>query len=142
MANPEEHYRYLTALARFSDPALVRRTIDLILSPDIRPQDPPQFVEALLANADTRGEAWSLLRERWADLQKKVGPFLGNPGIVAALGSFCSDERAREIREFFAAHPVPDAQRSLQQALERIGVCAAVRKTQAPVLAGWLNGRK
>ncbi len=139
VANPEEHYRYLTALARFSDPALVRRTIDLTLSPDIRPQDAPGFVEQLLSDPDTREEAWPVLRERWADLQKKVGPFLANPGIVAALGSFCSDARAREIREFFAAHPVPDAQRSLQQALERIGVCAAVRKTQAPVLAEWLK---
>ena len=82
-----------------------------------------------------------MLRERWPDLQKKVGPFLGNPGIVASLGSFCSEARATEIREFFAAHPVPDAQRSLQQALERIDVCSAVRKSQSGVLADWLAGR-
>jgi len=49
--------------------------------------------------------------------------------------------RAAEIRDFFAAHPVPDAQRSLQQALERIDVCSAVRKSQSGVLADWLAGR-
>ena len=141
VANPEEHYRYLLALGRFSDPALVRRTIDLVLSPAIRPQDTPRFVEELLGNSDTNDEAWAVLRHRWAELQKKVGPFLGNPGIVASLGAFCSDARATEIRDFFAAHPVPDAQRSLQQALERIDVCSAVRKSQSGVLADWLAGR-
>jgi aminopeptidase N len=136
--NPDEHYRYLLALARFPDPALVRRTIDLILSPDVRPQDVPGLLAVVLSAPDGHDEAWTVVRERWADLQKKVGPFLGNP-VVGALGSFCSEDRAKEVRDFFAAHPVPDAQRTLQQALERIDVCAAVRKAQAPVLAEWLD---
>jgi aminopeptidase N len=140
-SNPDEHYRYLTALARFSDPALVRRTIDLILSADVRPQDVPGLLAAVLRNPDGHDIAWTLLQQRWEDLQKKIGPFLGNPAVVAALGSFCSAERAAEIRQFFAAHPVPDAQRTLQQALEQVDICAAVRKTQAPVLARWLEKR-
>ena len=140
-ANPEEHYRYLAALARFSDPALVRRTIDLSLSSETRPQDVANSLGAVLSNRDAHDEAWTAIRRRWDDLQKKVGPSLGNPAIIRALGTFCSEDRAREFREFFAAHPVPDAQRTLQQSLEQIDVCAAVRKLQAPVLAEWLKKR-
>jgi aminopeptidase N len=137
--DPDEHYRYLSGLARFSDPALVRRTIDLIVSPDVRPQDVPGFVAGLLRNPDAHDYAWTLVQQRWTELQKKIGSFGGNTAVVAALASFCDAERAADIRRFFAAHPVPDAQRTLQQALEEIDICAAVRAAQAPVLARWLD---
>ena len=140
-ADPDEHYRYLTGLARFSDPALVRRTVDLIVSPDVRPQDAPGFVAALLRNPDAHEYAWTLVQQRWADLQKKIGPFGGNTTVVSALGSFCDAQRAADLRRFFAAHPAPDAQRTLQQALEEVDICAAVRAAQAPVLAKWLEKR-
>src|SRR5438094_9334791 len=105
-SEPDEHYRYLYALARFSDPAQVRRTMDLILSAEVRTQDAAGFIGALLANPDRRDLAWILLRERWNELQKKIGPFLGNTGIVGALGAFCSGDKAVEIRRLFASHPV------------------------------------
>jgi hypothetical protein len=127
------------ALAHFSEAALVRRTIDLILSPDVRPQDVPGFLATLLRDLDGHDYAWTLLRQRWDDLQKKVGPSWATGG-VGALGSFCSAEKAAEIRQFFAAHPVLDAQRTLQQALEQVDICAAVRSAGA-VLARWLEKR-
>jgi puromycin-sensitive aminopeptidase len=136
---PDEHYRYLYALARFSDPALMRRTMDLILSPDVRTQDAPIFIGALLANPDGRDLAWALLRERWNDLQKRVGPFLGNPLLIGSLGSLCGHDKAAEIRRFFSDHPVPDAQRTLQQTLEEVELCGAIASAQAPVLARWLE---
>ena len=138
VSEPDEHYRYLYALARFSDPALVRRTMDLILSPEVRNQDATVFVGALLRNSDARDLAWTLLRERWNDLQKKVGAFLG-ASAVGALGSFCSTERAAEIREFFKSHPVPEAQRTLQQIIEEVESCAALARAQDATLASWLE---
>lgn len=44
-SDPEEHYRYLYALAAFSDPALVRRTLDYILGPEVRNQDAKIFIK-------------------------------------------------------------------------------------------------
>jgi puromycin-sensitive aminopeptidase len=136
---PDEHYRYLYALARFSDPALTRRTLDLILSPEMRTQDAATFIASLLANPDARDLAWTLVRERWSDLAKKIGPFLGNPTVVASLNSFCGHDKAAEIRQFFADHPVPDAQRTLQQTLEQVALCGVIASAQAPKLAGWLE---
>lgn len=52
VTEPEEHYRYLYALARFSDPALTRRTIELMLSPEVRTQDTAVFAANLLVNPD------------------------------------------------------------------------------------------
>jgi aminopeptidase N len=137
--NPEERYRYLYGLANFSDPALARRTMDYALGPDVRSQDTKLVIAQLLANEAARDVAWHLLRARWDDVQRKTGEFVGNTVIVNALSSFCDSKRAEEIKEFFATHKVPDAERTLSQALDRIRSCAALAERERPRLAEWLQ---
>ena len=140
VSEPDEHYRYLYALARFSDPALTRRTMDLILSPEVRTQDAAIFAATLIAaNVDSRELAWRLIRERWSELEERIGPFLATPTVVGSLTSLCGHDKAEEVRRFFSDHPVPDAQRTLQQSLESVELCGAIASAQTPVLAGWLD---
>ena len=140
-SDPEEHYRYMYALAAFDDPALVRRTMDYIASPEVRSQDTKVFLAALLANPDARKQSWSLLRERWAQLQKKTGSLVygGNTVVIGALGSFCDSRTRADASRFFAVHKVPDAARTLQQSLERIGQCSQLAATQPAKLTAWLR---
>ena len=140
-SDPEEQYRYLYALASFTDPALVRRTVDYILSAEVRPQDAKLFVAALLASTDARELAWELIRKRWSELQKKTGEFVGNTVIVSALASFCDAKAVGDIRAFFEANKVPDAERTLQQSLERIHSCSQFVAAQRPKLDAWLSAR-
>ena len=135
--DPEEKYRYLYALAVFSDPALVRRTMNLILGPDVRAQDTRLFLGALLRTADTRPLAWQLIQERWDELQKK--DMAGVSYVVNALAAFCEAAAAEEIRTFFTTHKVPDAERSLAQTLERVNSCARFAAAQRPHLIAWLQ---
>ena len=135
-SDPEEKYRFLYALASFSDPALVRRTMDLILGPDVRSQDSKVFLGFLLRSPDARSLAWELVRARWPEIQKK--DTTGNAYVVNALGGFCDAEAARSIAAFFAANKVPDAERTLRQSLERINSCAALVSAQRPALDRWL----
>ena len=139
--DPEEQYRYLYGLANFADPALVRRTIDHAVGPEVRSQDTKILVAALLTNNATQALAWDLVRERWDAIQKKTGEFVGNTVIVGALGAFCEDRQAADIKAFFAAHPVPDAARTLSQSLEAISSCSAVARAQSPKLEEWLRER-
>jgi aminopeptidase N len=138
-SDPEEHYRYMYALASFSDPALVRRTMEYILGPEVRNQDAKLFIARLIGNGDARVLAWQLLRERWNDVQKKTGEFVGNTVVVGALGSFCDPRTLAQVRQFFGVHKVPDAERTLQQAIERIAGCVARSAAQSAKLAAWLN---
>jgi aminopeptidase N len=138
---PEQRYRYLFALTSFGDPALVRRTMDLTLSEAVRSQDAKNVIARLLANRDSQRLAWQLVRERWAELQKKTGEFVGNTVIVSALSAFCDAATADEIKTFFSTHKVPDAERTLQQSLERIHSCARSAAVQGPKLAAWLQKR-
>jgi hypothetical protein len=82
-----------------------------------------------------------LTRQRWDELQKKTSESGGNSLIVNALSSFCDAGAAGEVRSFFAAHKVPDAERTLQQALERIESCAGFVAIQRPKLDEWLSRR-
>ena len=75
---------------------------------------------------------------QWPTLVQKLGTFQGIPGIVGALGSFCSQRDADDIRQFFASNPVP-SERTLQQALERIDTCVSLVKRQSPALTSWLR---
>ena len=79
------------------------------------------------------------MRERWDEIQKKTGEFVGNTVIVGALSSFCDAGTAAEIKTFFTDHKVPDAERTLQQSLERINACARGVAVQGPKLAEWLK---
>jgi aminopeptidase N len=137
--DPEEKYRYLYALTSFNDPALVRRTLELVLSPEVRNQDAKIFIGSMLGNLDTQHLAWELLQARWDDVQKKTGEFVGNTVIVGGLSAFCDARTLGEVKEFFSTHKVPDAERTLQQSMERIGSCAALATAQSGKLADWLK---
>ena len=136
---PEVHYQYLYGLTAFSDPALVRRTMDLTLSDEVRSQDAKPVIGRMLVNGDTQTLAWQLVRERWNEIQKKTGESVGNTMVVGALAAFCDAATAADIKAFFTANKVPDAERTLQQSLERIDTCARGAASQAPKLAEWLK---
>jgi hypothetical protein len=42
-------------------------------------------------------------------------------------------------QQFFAEHKVLEAERTLQQTIERISNCAQLAEVQAPKLAEWLS---
>jgi hypothetical protein len=47
--------------------------------------------------------------------------------------------KATDVQQFFADHKVPEAERTIQQVVERISRCAELVTTQGPKLATWLN---
>jgi len=43
------------------------------------------------------------------------------------------------VQDFFSQHPIPSAQRTLQQSLEFIANCVDLKQQQEPNLATWLQ---
>jgi aminopeptidase N len=140
-ATPEEHYRYLNALAEFRDPALVERALDRTLSPSLRTQDTPTYLAAFFHNPAARDRAWSFVAARWEALAPKVTIFGGDTTLIGALDGFCDVAKREAIRVFFAAHPLPSAVRTLAQTLERIDNCVSLRGRQTPVVTEWIAAR-
>ncbi len=59
-------------------------------------------------------------------------------GLVRAAGSFCSPEKADEVKQFFTAHPVHASARGLAIAQSQINDCAAFRQAQEANAKQWL----
>jgi aminopeptidase N len=138
---PEQSYQWLMALAFFEDPALVRRSLDLVTSGKLRNQDLPMFTARLLANPASRPATWTFLKDHWTDLQSKVVSF-GGGGAVPALGNFCDLDSARDVETFFASHPAPAAERAVLHSVETIRQCAELKARLEAPLKRWLaDGR-
>ena len=70
---------------------------------------------------------------------EKSGEVFGSPLLIGSLGQFCDTKTRSDIERFFSAHKVSEAERTLQQALERISTCAELADTQSPKLAVWVQ---
>jgi aminopeptidase N len=138
-ADPDEYYRFFNALFWFRDPALTTRTLEFAISPAVRTQDTGTLIAGLLTRPWSRDAAWEFTKANWPTLTQKLGTFQGIPSIIGALGSFCSAEKANEVKQFFSKNPMPSAERTLQQSIERIENCAALVQRQSPAIVTWLN---
>ena len=138
-AQPEEYYRLFNALPSFGDPALVKRTLNYAISPQVRSQDAATLIGPLLASPATAEMAWEFVKAQWPVLLKRLDVFQGIPGVVESLGSFCSTARAAEVKEFFARNRLPAIDRAVQLAVERIESCVALDKRQSEPLSKWLQ---
>jgi aminopeptidase N len=136
---PEEYYRFLNALTSFRDPALVQRTLQFAISPDVRTQDTSTLIGGLIGQPWSRDAAWAFVKANWDTLTKLLGVFQGIPRIAGSVGAFCSREKKAEVEQFFKEHPVPAADRTLRQAFERIDNCAAVKERQSAPASTWLS---
>jgi aminopeptidase N len=137
-AQPEEYYRFFNALTWFRDPSLIKRTLELAVSPAVRTQDTNVLIGGLLSQPWSRSAAWEFTQSQWQKLTAMLGTFQGIPGIVSSLSAFCTSTDAENVRRFFASHSLASVERTLQQSLERIETCAAVKARQSPSLMSWL----
>ena len=137
----DEYNHYLYALAEFREPDSLQRTIALVDQGRVRQQDYPRFFGALLSNPASRDSAWKYLKDHWDDMAQKVTSF-GGAGAVSALGNSCSAEMRNDVKQFFANHPAPGAQRAVQQSLERIDGCIDFQRTQGSSFQSWLNSQR
>jgi aminopeptidase N len=136
--NTEDYYHFLFALTSFRQPELAQRTLALIDQGKIRQQDYVRIFPALLAESPAREIAWDYLKAHWDVLAEKVTTF-GGSGAISALGGFCSIEKRDEIKQFFAAHRAPGAERALQQSLERISTCVDFKQLQGENMQKFLQ---
>jgi hypothetical protein len=118
----------------------VQRTLQLVLTPEVRSQDVTRMVGRLMYNRKARAAAWSFVKANFEALRKK-SPEFGFQKLVGSTGHLCDDASAREVAAFFAdpAHRIGSSERTLKQAVEEITLCSAFKKREAANLSTWLR---
>jgi aminopeptidase N len=137
--SPDERYRYLYALAKFRDPALVDRALALSITPKLRSQDTARFLSSFLTEEVARPRAWAYMKAHWSELEPKVAIFGSDTMVVSSLGNFCDASSRDDIASFFRQHPLPSAARTLTQTIERINNCIAFRSAQTGTVTEFLR---
>lgn len=135
---PEEQFVYQRTLALFNEPKLLEKTLEYAVSSETRSQDSLYIVSRVMRNPAGEKLTWDFVRMQWANIERLGGPFAGGI-IVNAAGSFCDSEMRDEVKDFFATHPEPAAERTLKQTLERINYCVDLRAQQGTQLTSWLQ---
>jgi aminopeptidase N len=138
---PEEYFNAIFALGRFSDPKLIEETLQFAISPQVRSQDAPYLISAVMQNPAAQKQAWSFVQANWDAIEKLGGAFAGGT-IVQAAGSFCDAAMRDQVQAFFTTHPAPAAERSLKQTSEQIKYCVDMKTQQGAELASWLPSHK
>ena len=107
-----------------------------MFSDEVKVQDKTTVLTILLANPRARATTWQTIKDRWPDLEKRLGVFQGVPDVVEATAAFCDPAERDDVQRFFETHKVPAAERALRQSLERMNSCIALRdRTLAPLSA-------
>lgn len=132
-ATPQEEQRYLFALAAFRDPQLVEETLSLTLGGDVRTQNAPYLMRALLFNPDGRDRAWAFLKEHW-DRMIDLYPDNTIVRMCEGITALVRPDLESDVRAFFAAHPVKQGQKTMEQHLEKLRIAVACKRAWTGVL--------
>jgi aminopeptidase N len=135
--NPDIRQTALRLLARFEQPTLTERALDYAVSEKVRNQDAAAQISVAMGNSVTRDLTWAYVQSHWPMVQAQFTTTSG-ASVVSSTSSFCSADARDEVDKFFAEHNVPNSNKSLRQAIERIDDCIKLRKRQEPNLERWL----
>jgi puromycin-sensitive aminopeptidase len=65
--------------------------------------------------------AWSFVKDRWEEFNRRYGGGgFGLMRLVSICGAFAEAGKLADVESFFQEHPVPAAERTIRQSLERI----------------------
>jgi puromycin-sensitive aminopeptidase len=134
---PQEEQRFLYALAACRVPALVEATLRRTVNGELRTQDAPFVVRALLTSAHGRAAAWRFLRENW-DEMNRLYPATGVRRMCEGVTGLASAEWEAEVSRFFAERKIDLGGKTLRQYLEQLRIAVALREREGSNLRAYL----
>ena len=138
-ATPQEERRYLFSLATFQPKALLERTLARTISGDIRTQDAPFLVSAVLGNVYGRELAWAFVKTNWEKMDQ-LFPKQGMRRICSGISNLATPELERDARAFFHSRKIDLGGKTLEQNLEQLRIIVTVRERDGRALRTYLAG--
>ena len=123
----------LSALVSASDEATAQKARLLLLDPALKASETLRYATNLLTVANVREANWAWLRENLAAVIARI-PESSRSYFIGAPASLCDGAREKEIRDAFQPQlkEISGASRGLDNLVERLKICAAVKAFHAP----------
>jgi len=135
----EEKGRLLIAICHFEQREITQETLDRSLSNRVRVHEAITVIASVASTRQGRDMAWEFLKSNWDELDRRYGEGgFGLMRLVSIVSGFTTEEQREDVERFFTEHPVPSADRTVRQALERIRLNAAWLDRNRSEVAEWL----
>jgi puromycin-sensitive aminopeptidase len=135
---PEDEKRMLRTLAIFRNPELVAKTLDLIVSGQIRGQDSPGVLSSLLAHYDTQRQSWTFVKQNW-DKILKLFPPTSMRHVASACSNFYRHKDEEDLVAFFGSHKVPFGDSAVARALEDVHISVLYHERSDAAIRKWVK---
>ena len=137
----EEKVRLLLGLSSFEDTALLGETLERALTDEVRMHDTVSVTVMVSGNKYGRDLTWQFLKDNWSEYDKRYGEGgFALMRLVSLTSGFTTMEMRDDVERFFTDNPVPGAERTVRQSLERIQLNAAWLDKNRDELGNWFVG--
>jgi len=118
----QEKLRAFRALAFANRVSLIEETLSLLMTEEVRSQDIYIPFMCFSQMPLAKDIAWRYLREHWDTIRNRIGGAASilEHVIQGTTETFAYERYAEEMKSFFDAHPVANAERSIRQNIEKI----------------------
>lgn len=135
--NPQEQLRYLFGLSAFPSDDLVAQLRAMVLDGEVRSQDAPSALRTALASRTSGLQTWDFIKTNW-DALVEIFPSSGPSRMIAGVTSLDTPEMVEDVATFMAAHPLKQAEKTVEQILEKQRVATALRQRDAERLSAFV----
>ncbi|PNS17873.1 Aminopeptidase 2 [Sphaceloma murrayae] len=140
----DERNTALRAIGRANSPELIKRTLTLPLSKEVKEQDIYLPLGGLRTHKEGIAALWDWMRDNWDTIQSKLPPGLSMLGSVVSLctSSFTSEAQIKEIDAFFKERSTKGFDQSLAQSFDAIRAKEGWLKRDRTDVEAWLKEKK
>ncbi|TKA56352.1 hypothetical protein B0A49_12473 [Cryomyces minteri] len=140
----DERNTALRAIGRAKKPELIKRTLSLPLSDEVKGQDIYLPMGGLRAHREGIEALWAWMKENWDALEKKLPPGLTMLGSVVTIctSSFTSKAQMDDIEQFFKQKSTKGFNQSLAQSFDAIRAKAGWLGRDRDDVEQWLKEKK
>lgn len=140
----DERNTALRAIGRARDPALIKRTLELPLSKEVKEQDIYLPIGGLRSHKEGIVALWAWCKENWDTIEKRLPPGLSMLGSVVSLctSSFTSEKQLKDVEAFFGARSTKGFDQSLAQSFDAIRAKEGWLSRDRKDVEEWLKANK
>ncbi|KAJ5681936.1 uncharacterized protein N7477_001876 [Penicillium maclennaniae] len=137
----DEKTTALRCLGTAENPELIKRTLGLATSDEVKNQDIYMPLGGLRNHPAGIEARWAWLKENWDEIFKRLPPSLGMLGTVVQLttSSFCTEAQLKDVTDFFAAKDTKGYDRAVEQSLDAIRAKVNWLKRDREDVENWLS---
>jgi len=138
----EERVRVLRALTCFRQKSLIHKALNFSLTEEVRAQDAYMLLGGFGHNPEGRELAWAFVKQHWKTLVSRFssgGLRMMVYIVEGATGGLTTPAALSDMRVFFKHHPVPSAERTMKQSLEKVAATIRWARRDASDIRRWLS---